>query len=92
MRLSYVLLGFMIAMPTTGHASQHCTREGYRVQRNGDRVPTPYCQAELLSRVARDYGMNVSAAPILRRPDLKERICDVAGSDSRIRIACALRR
>jgi hypothetical protein len=53
-------------------------------------VPTPACQANLLGRVARDHGVRVWDAKIRQSPDVRERICETAGHDGRLAIACQL--
>jgi hypothetical protein len=90
-KVALVVLALVLVAPATGHASgRGCTVEGYQVKHNGDRVPTLECQAALLGRVARDHGLKISSAAILRNPALKETVCDAVGSDHRIQIACVL--
>jgi hypothetical protein len=90
MKVVLAVLALTLALPAAGHAGRGCSVEGYQVQYNGDRVPTPRCQAALLGRVARDHGLRISNSQILRNPHLKETICDAVGGDSRIQIACVL--
>ena len=55
---------------------------------NGSPIATPYCQDELVARVAREYGMKVSAAAIRNNPNLKRNVCQFVGQDNRVHIAC----
>jgi hypothetical protein len=61
----------------------------YQVQRNGRHIATPYCQDNMLAKVAREYGMHVSRHAIRNNPSVKERACRFAGHDNRVRNTCA---
>jgi len=90
MRFLLAVLASTMALSAAAHAGGACTAEGYRKLRSGDRVPTPSCQANLLGRVARDHGLRVSDAKILRHASVRERICEALGGDGRLLIACQL--
>ncbi len=55
---------------------------------NGSPIATPYCQDEMVARVARERGLKVSAAEIRNNPNLKRNVCQHVGRDNRIFIAC----
>lgn len=55
---------------------------------SGSPIATPYCQDELVAKVAREHGMKVSAASIRNNPNLKRNVCQLVGRDNRIYIAC----
>jgi hypothetical protein len=81
------LLGGTLAMATPA-AAIDC--EGnFQVQANGNRIATPYCQDGYLAKVAREYGMRVSAQVIRYNPSEKERVCRFIGEDNRVRDTCS---
>lgn len=47
-----------------------------------------YCEAVYMARVARDFGMNVSAKEVYRNKLLKVEICQFVGHDIRIQNLC----
>ncbi len=51
-------------------------------------INTPYCEDDYLAKVARQYGVNVSASRIRRNPGVKERVCRLVGNDNRVRDTC----
>lgn len=55
---------------------------------NGVPLATPYCQDELVAKVAREHGIKVSAASIRENPNLKRNVCQHVGRDNRIYLAC----
>lgn len=55
---------------------------------NGVPLATPYCQDELVAKVAREYGIKVSANSIRQNPNLKRNVCQHVGRDNRIYLAC----
>lgn len=61
----------------------------FQIQKNGNRIATPFCQDGHLAIVARQYGMNVSAKAIRYNPSVKERACRLAGHDNRVRDTCS---
>lgn len=56
---------------------------------DGDWVGTPYCRARNLARVARSYGIRVSARKIRSSESAKADVCRVVGYDNRVREVCA---
>lgn len=61
----------------------------FQVQRDGNRIATPYCEDGYLAVVAREYGMRVSAHEIRWNPSEKGRVCRFIGEDNRVRDTCA---
>jgi hypothetical protein len=55
---------------------------------NGSWIVTPYCQDELVARVARQYGVRASAAHIRNNPNYKRHVCRLIGQDIRIKQSC----
>lgn len=56
----------------------------------GSLIITPYCSDNHLAYVAnRFYGMHVSAAAVRHNPNIKEEVCRLVGTDSRVLDACA---
>jgi hypothetical protein len=62
-------------------------RDGYQLVQ-GNYLATPYCQDALLTQVAHQYGINVSALEIRENPNSKRRICRLVGRDIRVQEAC----
>lgn len=60
-----------------------------QIQKNGNRIITPYCEDGYLAIVAREYGMRVSAKAIRYNPSEKERTCRFIGEDIRVKSTCA---
>ena len=56
---------------------------------HGLAVATPYCREQNLARVARGYGMRVSAESIRYSESAKADICRAIGHDNRVREICA---
>ena len=55
---------------------------------NGSWIVTPYCQDELVARVARQYGVRASASHIRNNPNYKRHVCRLIGQDIRIKQSC----
>lgn len=55
----------------------------------GREIATPYCQDAYLARIAREYGMRVSADAVRHSPSVKSEVCRVVGRDNRAQTACA---
>src|SRR6188472_2957893 len=52
-------------------------------------IATPYCEEEQIAFVARSYGMNVTGSQVRRDPLKKVYLCQVIGSDVRLKGSCA---
>jgi len=52
-------------------------------------ISTPYCEEEQIARVARSYGMKVTAAEVRNNPNKKVYICQRFGGDNRLKGSCA---
>lgn len=55
---------------------------------SGQWIVTPYCQDQYLAKVARDYGIRVSAETVRQNPNRKQHICRLVGQDIRVRDIC----
>lgn len=62
-------------------------QNGYQII-DGSPHATPYCQDQLLARVAREYGTKVSARSIRNNPNLKRHVCRLVGRDIRVQENC----
>lgn len=83
--LAAALLG-SVAGPSPAEAKIRC--QGiFQVTKYG-LLSTPYCQDQEIARVARSRGWNVSQAQIGNDPLKKVQICQVLGSDVRLKGAC----
>jgi hypothetical protein len=80
----FAALATAYAMPASAIECQG----SFQVQRDGSTIATPYCQDSNLARVAREKGVRVSAAEIRENPNLKARVCVMAGEDNRVRETC----
>ena len=52
-------------------------------------IATPYCEEEQIAIVARSYGWKVSGAEIHNNPLRKVYVCQILGSDVRLKGSCA---
>ncbi len=60
----------------------------FQIQKNGDRIYTPYCANHNVAAVARQYGMRVSGDAVHNNPAVKEQACRLVGYDLRVKDAC----
>ena len=63
-------------------------RDSFQVV-SGQLIATPYCEDEYLAKVAREYGMRVSASAVRNSPSVKGQVCHTIGHDPRAQSACA---
>jgi hypothetical protein len=54
----------------------------------GNWLATPYCQDELLAKVAAEFGFKASAAKIRNNPNYKKELCRSVFSDIRVQMTC----
>jgi DNA-binding IclR family transcriptional regulator len=78
----------LVAVVAAGPAEARIKCVGGNQIVNGSPIATPYCQDELVAKVARERGVKVSAAEIRNNPNLKRNVCQHVGRDNRIYIAC----
>lgn len=83
-----VSLGVLVVAALTDAEARIQCNGPYQVQRNGAEIATPYCEDSYIARVARRYGMRVSARTIRRNPNKKEEVCRAIGHDQRIHEFC----
>ena len=55
---------------------------------DGSEIASPYCGDRYLARVAREYGMRVSARAIRRDISVKDEVCQLIGHDNRVSDIC----
>jgi hypothetical protein len=79
---------FLGLAAAAGPASAIECQGNFQVQKNGNRIATPYCQDGYLAIVAREYGFRVSADTIRYSVSEKQSICRVIGEDNRVRETC----
>lgn len=82
-------LALTLAMPLAtreAHARIVC-RDGFQ-KVAGNMIATPYCQDDLLAKVARQHGMRASAARIRNNPNYKREVCRLVGNDIRVSEHC----
>lgn len=80
---------FLGVAAVAGPASAIECQGNVQVQKNGERIITPYCEDGYLAIVAREYGMRISAQAIRYNPSEKERTCRFIGEDIRVKSTCA---
>ena len=75
--------------PAARSASAIECEGNFQVQKNGNRIATPYCQDGYLAIVAREYGMKISGKDIRQDYGERQRACRLVGEDNRVRDACS---
>ncbi|MEQ1653370.1 MAG: hypothetical protein ABL897_12840 [Hyphomicrobium sp.] len=75
-----------IFLTVTPAAAITC-KDGYQLVQ-GNYLATPYCQDDLLAKVARQYGMRTSASAIRENPNYKREVCRLVGRDIRVQQTC----
>lgn len=76
----------LLTSPPSAEARIKCVNGNQIVQ--GTPMATPYCQDELVARVAREHGMKVSGRAVRNNPNVKRDVCRFVGRDIRIQLAC----
>ena len=84
--VSVALASAALVTATTVAAAIAC-KNGFQLVQ-GNYLSTPYCQDDLLAKVARQYGMKVSSAAIRENPNLKRDVCRFVGRDIRVQENC----
>jgi hypothetical protein len=72
----------------TGPASAEIRCNGPYQIVQGRELATPYCQDGYLARVAREYGIVVTASAVRYNPNLKREVCGFIGRDIRVQHIC----
>jgi hypothetical protein len=85
--LNVVTWAALAILATATPAAAIDCKDGYQLVQ-GNYLATPYCQDDLLTKVARQYGMSVSASEIRENPNYKRRVCRFVGRDIRVQEAC----
>jgi hypothetical protein len=91
MRLSSTLLAAALygSLAATPAAAAIVCEGNFQVQRNGNKISTPYCEDGNLAAVAREYGTRANANELRYNPSVKAEICRFIGDDNRVRDTCA---
>lgn len=92
MRIRGTVLALAVAVlsigSTVGAEARIRCNGPYQVVRGQGEIATPYCEDSYLARVARSYGIRVSAAVIRHNDNEKERVCRAIGHDGRVYAMC----
>ena len=86
-KLAALAATITLAATVQAQARIKCSGE-YQVIRGQGQIATPYCEDQYLARVARGYGIRVSASAIRQSPSRKEEVCRVIGHDGRVANIC----
>ena len=78
----------LTTMLTAGAEARIECRGNFQMTKYGP-IATPYCEEEQIALVARSYGWKVSGAEIHNDPLKKVYVCQIIGSDSRLKGSCA---
>ncbi len=86
---SVALLVMSVAVAPAEAASKIKCNGPWQVIKSAGKIATPYCGDGYLARVARGYGVKVSANAIRRNPNRKREVCQFIGHDIRVSEICA---
>ncbi len=86
---SVALLVMSVAVAPAAAASKIKCNGPWQLIKGAGEIATPYCGDGYLARVARSYGVKVSANAIRWNPDRKREVCQFIGHDIRISDICA---
>lgn len=90
MKIKNLAITGLLVAGFAGYAQAQIRCDGsFQITRRGERIVTPYCEDAEVAAVAREYGMRVSAAAVRGNPSIKQRVCQFAGADLRIRDTCS---
>jgi hypothetical protein len=78
-----------IALAEPAGARIQC-QSNFQITKYGP-IDTPYCEEEQIAIVAQNYGLHVSASEIHNDPLKKIEVCQVLGSDARLKGSCPVR-
>ena len=77
-----------LGMTTDAAARINCDGQ-YQVIKGQGLLPTPYCEASYLAKVAGTFGVRTTAKLMRNSVNAKQRICRVVGHDHRVRDICS---
>ena len=92
--LTGILIAFAISVLTplfavsTAEAAIRCDGPYQKIRGYSD-ILTPYCEDSYLAKVARTYGVRVSANTIRHNPNRKLEVCQFMGFDPRVFEICS---
>jgi hypothetical protein len=79
----------LMVLATASPAAAHIRCDGpFQITSQGP-ISTPYCEEQQIAIVANSHGWKVTAAEIGNNPLKKVYICQVLGSDIRLKGSCA---
>jgi len=84
-----VMMLSAIALPEPAAARIQC-QGNFQITKYGP-IATPYCEEEQIAIVAKSYGWHVSASQVRNDPLKKIYVCQVLGSDVRLKDSCPVR-
>ena len=84
---SFIAALFTITVPVASKAGIVCEGAN-QVLANGEKVVTPYCEAEYLASVARKRGMSVTADEIRNKISVFMSVCALVSSEPEARQLC----
>jgi hypothetical protein len=84
-----VMMLSAIALPEPTAARIQC-QGNFQTTKYGP-IATPYCEEEQIAIVAQSYGWHVSASQVRNDPLKKIYVCQVLGSDVRLKGSCPVR-
>lgn len=79
--------GLLIAAAISPASAKIECRGNFQVTKYGP-IATPYCEEENIAVVARTYGIKVTGGEVRRDPLRKVYLCQIIGSDTRLKGAC----
>lgn len=80
--------GVALILPQPAEAKIKC-KGRYQVVKGHGHLATPYCADGYLAKVARSYGVRISAATIRHNPNRKAEVCTLVGNDIRVSDICS---
>lgn len=84
--LAVIATGLLLGPLSPAEARIVC-HDGFQ-KIGGNLIGTPYCQDELIARVAREHGMQATGARVRNNPNYKREVCRFVGNDIRISEYC----
>jgi hypothetical protein len=90
-RISFTsLVVVALLAPSVPAAARIQCQGNFQITKYGP-IDTPYCEEEQIAIVAQNYGWHVSASEVHNDPLKKVYVCQVLGSDARLKGSCPVR-
>lgn len=87
-RFATACLLVLALLATTPAAARVQCQGNFQISKFGP-IATPYCEEEQIAHVAQSYGWKVTAAKVHSDPLTKVYVCQILGSDTRLKGSCA---